>query len=200
MANILGEGQVIFYTQSGLVSVAPKTGAVLWRLPFKMARGAAAISPVVAGDTVYYSASYGRGSTACKITKTGDTYAATELWSSKDINNHWSTPVVVDGYVYGLFGQAKFGQAPLECVELATGKVVWSQGGFGPGGCTLVDGNLLVLSDAGDLVLVKATPTAYTELDRSHILAGKCWNGVGISNGRVYARSTTEGVCVDLKP
>ena len=34
VATILGERQVIFYTQRGLVSVAPKTGAVLWRYPF----------------------------------------------------------------------------------------------------------------------------------------------------------------------
>jgi outer membrane protein assembly factor BamB len=54
------------------------------------------------------------------------------------------------------------------------------------------------LSDAGDLVLVKATPAQYTEVARSHVLAGKCWNGVGISNGRVYARSTKEGVCLDV--
>ena len=64
----------------------------------------------------------------------------------------------------------------------------------------MVDGHLLVLSDAGDLVLVNATPTAYTEVARSHVLAGKCWNSVGISDGRVYARSTKEGVCVDVSP
>jgi outer membrane protein assembly factor BamB len=47
-------------------------------------------------------------------------------------------------------------------------------------------------------VLVKATPDAYTELARSHVLAGKCWNSVAISNGRIYARSTKEGVCLEF--
>ena len=105
-----------------------------------------------------------------------------------------------DGYLYGLFGQAKFAKATLECVEMATGNVVWSQEGFGPGGLTFVDGDVLVLSDAGDLVLVKATPTAYTEVARSHVLAGKCWNVAAVSNGEVYARSTKEGVCVKVAP
>jgi outer membrane protein assembly factor BamB len=50
------------------------------------------------------------------------------------------------------------------------------------------------------LVLVKPTPTAYTEVARSHILSGKCWNLVTVSDGRVYARSTKEGVCVDVAP
>jgi outer membrane protein assembly factor BamB len=111
--------------------------------------------------------------------------------------NHWSTPVYSDGYLYGISGQAKFGAAPLVCVEVASGRVAWSQPGFGPGGCTLVGGNVLVLSDAGDLVLVKATPASYQEIDRSHVLAGKCWNSASISNGRIYARSTREGVSLD---
>ena len=61
-----------------------------------------------------------------------------------------------------------------------------------------MDGNLLVLSDAGSLVLVKAAPDAYTELARSKVLAGKCWNSVAVSNGRIYARSTKEGVSLDV--
>jgi outer membrane protein assembly factor BamB len=83
---------------------------------------------------------------------------------------------------------------------MSTGKVLWSQEGFGPGGLTLVDGHVMVLSDAGDLVMVKATPDAYTETARSHILAGKCWNVAAISDGEVFARSTKEGVCLKVAP
>ncbi len=201
LATILGTPQIIFYTQSGLVSVDPKTGAEFWRYPFSY-KTSGAISPVVYGDTVYISAAYNVGTAACKIAKSGDKFTASELWSepANVIQNHWSTPVVYNGYIYGISGQAKFGKAPLTCVELASGKVMWSQAGFGPGGVNLVDGQVLVLSDAGDLVLVKADPSAYAEVSRAHILAGKCWNGVAISDGRLYARSTTEGVCLDVAP
>ncbi|HZV36092.1 MAG TPA: PQQ-binding-like beta-propeller repeat protein [Verrucomicrobiae bacterium] len=199
--TILGVRQVIFYTQKGLVSVVPETGAVLWRYPFKY-KTSAAISPVVCGDMVYVSAAYGVGASVCKIAKDGEKFTATELWfqPANVLNNHWSTPVCSDGFIYGIYGQAEFGKAPLKCVEMATGKVMWSHAGFGPGGCILVDGHLLVLSDAGDLVMVKATPTSYTETGRSHILSGKCWNCAGLSNGRLYARSTAQGVCIDLSP
>jgi outer membrane protein assembly factor BamB len=198
-ATILGERQVIFFTQSGLVSVAPTTGTVLWRFPFKY-KTSSAISPVVCGDIVYCSAAYGVGSSACKITRAGSGFSAAEIWHqpANVLANHWSTPVDSDGYLYGISGQAKFAAAPLVCVEVASGRVVWSQAGFGPGGCTLVGGNVLVLSDAGDLVLVKATPTSYQEVARSHVLAGKCWNGASVSNGRIYARSTREGVSLDV--
>jgi outer membrane protein assembly factor BamB len=194
--TILGQRQIIFLTQSGLVSLEPKTGNLLWRYHFPYSVSTA-ISPVVSGEMVYCSAAYNVGASACAVAKGADGWTATQLWFNKELPNHWSTPVCSDGYLYGIYGQAKFGSAPLKCVELATGKVLWAHDGFGPGGCTLVNGHVLVLNDAGDLVLVKATPTAYTEVSRSHVLAGKCWNAPTISNGRIYARSTKEGVCLD---
>jgi outer membrane protein assembly factor BamB len=197
--TILGVRQVIFFTQKGLVSVAPATGDVWWRFPFRY-QTSTAISPVVCGDIVYCSAAYGVGTSACKISKSADGFAAEQIWHQpfNVLANHWSTPVYSQGYVYGISGQSKFAKAPLVCVEVATGKVLWSRAGFGPGGCTLVDGCVMVLSDAGDLVLVKATPDSYQEVARSHVLSGKCWNAASISNGRIYARSTREAVCLDV--
>ncbi len=198
-ATILGVRQVIFFTQKGLVSVVPATGDVLWRFPFHF-KVSTAISPVVCGDIVYGSAAYGVGTAACKISRTAHGFAAARLWSQPAgvLANHWSTPVYSQGCIYGISGQAKFGRAPLVCVDAATGKVMWSHDGFGPGGCVLVDGRVLVLSDAGDLVLVKATPAGYNEVARSHVLAGKCWNAPGVSNGRIYARSTREAASLDV--
>ncbi len=198
-ATILGERQIIFFTQTGLVAVAPKTGAVLWRYPFPY-RVSTAISPVVSGDIVYCSAAYGVGSSACRIVKQEGKYAAQRLWMQpgNKVANHWSTPVCKDGFIYGIFDQANFGDAPLGCVELATGKAQWSQPGFGMGGCTLVDGCIMTLTEGGDLVLVKATPAAYSEVARAHVLSGKCWNSPSVSNGRIYARSTKEGVSLDV--
>jgi outer membrane protein assembly factor BamB len=198
-ATILGVRQVIFFTQKGLVSVVPATGDVLWRFPFRY-QTSTAISPVVCGDIVYCSAAYKVGTAACKISKTADGFAAEQIWQQPAtvLANHWSTPVYSQGYLFGISGQAQYGKAPLVCVEAATGKVMWSQAGFGPGGLTLVDGCVLILSDAGDLVLVKATPAGYQEVARSHVLAGKCWNAPSVSNGRIYARSTREGASLDV--
>jgi outer membrane protein assembly factor BamB len=197
--TILGERQIIFFTQRGLVAVAPKTGDVLWRYAFRYSTSTA-MSPIVSGDIVYCSAGYNVGSGACRISKSANGYEATQLWMEPGnaLANHWSTPVCKDGYLYGLFGFKDYGHCPLKCVEIATGKVVWSKEGFGPGGCTLVDGHVLVLSDAGDLVLVKAAPTAYAEVARTHAISGKCWSSPCVSNGRIYARSTKEGICVDV--
>src|SRR6266702_2398474 len=198
-ATILGARQIIFFTQSGLVSVTPATGQVLWRFRFPFGTSTAA-SPVAAGDLVYCSAGYGVGSAAARITRSGNGWSATELWRSpgNKMCNHWSTPVQLDGYLYGLFGFKQYQTAPLKCVELATGKEVWNEPGFGPGNLILVDGHLLVLGDQGQLVLVEPSPSGYKEVARAKVLDGKCWSTPVVSNGRIYARSVKEGACFDV--
>ena len=76
---------------------------------------------------------------------------------------------------------------------------MWSQPGFGSGGGTiLVGGQVLVQSDGGALVLVEATPAAYKERARFSPLGGKCWTMPVVSGGRIYARNTKMGVCLDV--
>ena len=201
-ATIHGVRQVIYFTQSGLVSVAAQTGAPLWKQAFKFAVSTA-ITPIVGGDIVYCAAGYGVGSGAYKISKSGSDFTSTELWriiGNQPVANHWSTPVYKEGHLYGMFQFKEYGNGPLKCVELATGKVKWEKAGFGPGNVILVDGNVLALSDAGELVLATGTPTEYKELARAKAVTGKCWSTPVLSNGRLYVRSTKEGACLDLSP
>lgn len=198
VATIHGHRQVIFFTQSGLVSVVPGTGQVLWRYKFPYQTSTAA-SPVVGGDIVFCSAGYGVGAGAVKITREGTSFKATELWRKPNqLINHWSSSVYHDGHVYGLFGFKQWEEVPLKCIELATGQEKWSKDGFGQGGTVLVDGSLVTLAENGDLVVVEATPKSYRETARAKAVTGKCWNNVAVANGRIFARSTREGVCLDV--
>lgn len=194
-ATIAGEPQIVFFAQSGLVSVVPETGAVLWRFPMDYSTSTAA-SPVVGGDVVYCSAAYGVGSGAVRVARSGSTVAASEVWKARGANmNHWATPVYHDGHLYGVYGQSSLS---LRCVELATGTEKWRQGGVGYGSVLLVSDHLLVFTEDGDLALVNPSPAGYQEITRIKAVNGKCWNVPAISNGRVYARSTTEAVALDV--
>ena len=200
VATILGAKQVIFFTQSGLVSVGATDGKLLWKAPYRF-NVSTAITPVVAGDMVYCSAGYGVGGGAFKISKAGAAFKADQLWQTpgdKEVANHWSTPVYKDGHLYGMFQFKEYGSGPLKCVELATGKVKWSQPGFGPGNVILLGDQILALSDAGDIVVAEATTAGYKELSRAKAVGGKCWSTPVVSNGRVYVRSTKEAACLDV--
>ncbi len=201
LATIHGVRQVIFLTQTGLASVAPEDGRVLWRHPYKFQTSTAS-SPVVSGDIVYCSAAYNVGAGAVRVVKDGATFSATELWRKQgELMNHWTTPVCKDGYLYGIYGTGKTAGAPLKCIEIATGKEMWSREGFGGGGATvLVGGNVLVQCDRGPLVLVEASPKEYRELTRCQPFGGQCWTMPVVSGGKIFARNTVQGVCLDVAP
>jgi outer membrane protein assembly factor BamB len=116
------------------------------------------------------------------------------------------TPVIYQGYIYGQFGTTTYVASPLNCIELATGNVMWSTNNFGMGGTILVNNYLLTLTEDGQLVLSVPNPSAYTELARFRAFQftadtpGKCWNSPAYSNGRIYARSTTGAISVNVAP
>jgi outer membrane protein assembly factor BamB len=197
-ATIRGQRQVIFFTQSGLVSVMPKTGKILWRQLYPHGTSAAA-SPVVFEDIVYCSAGYGVGAGAYRIKKSAEGFKSEQIWRQPNkLINHWSTPVCRDGYLYGMFSFKNYGKGPMSCVDIRTGRTEWSRDGFGPGNCIIVDGCVVALSDKGEVVIVEAGPKEYRELYRADILDGKCWSSPALSNGRLYVRSTTEGACLSF--
>ena len=197
-ATIHGVRQIIFFTQSGLVSVATNNGKELWRYDFPY-KTSTASDPIVWNDIVYCSAGYGVGGGACKVSKNGNNLSAQEIWRDREVINHWTTPVCKDGYLYGIYGFKEFGRAPLKCIDISTGKTIWSQPGFGSGGGTILvgDSHILVQGDKGPIVLVEANPKAYKEVARCQPLGGKCWTMPVVSGGRIYARNTKEGVCLD---
>ena len=195
VATIHQSKQLIYFMQSGLIAVDPTDGSELWRAAFPYSTSAAAL-PVVDGDLVYCSAGYGVGAALFRIS---EAMQVQEVWRMPNkLMNHWSTPVVYQGHLYGIFEFKKYGKAPLQCVELASGEIKWKERGFGPGNCILVGKKVVVLSDAGELVVAEADPSKYKELSRAKILRGKCWSTPAYSDGRVYIRSTEEGACVEL--
>ena len=195
---ISGTNQLVFFAQSGLVGVDPRDGEELWHAPFDY-RTSTAASPVVERDFVYCSAGYGVGAGVFQISRSDQGFSADEVWlMNNKLMNHWSTPVVRDGFLYGIYGFKEYGDAPLQCVELETGKVQWSQEGFGQGNCILVGEHLIVLSDDGRLVIVEAQPNAYVELTNVQAVSGKCWSTPAYNDGLVYVRSTVEGACLRL--
>lgn len=199
-ATILGQRQIIFFMKSGLTSLDPKTMKQLWHADFPFNVSTAA-SPVVAGNYVYCSAGYGTGAGGFKISKAGSDWKAEQVMRvpAKPLQNHWSTPVLFEGHLYGMFQFKEYGKGPVKAVKLPDGDIKWEQPGFGPGNVILTaGGTVLALSDAGELIAFKASPAAYKELGRFKAIEGKCWTTPVLSNGRVFVRSTKEAACIQL--
>jgi outer membrane protein assembly factor BamB len=200
LAKIHGQMQVIFYTQTGLVGIEPLTGKVLWRTdyPFKVSAGA---SPVVDQNWVYCSAGYGVGAAAFEIEKKADgKLEARMAWRRENACfNHWSTPVVYAGKLYGLFSFKEYGSGPLGCVDLKTGKDEWMQPGFGQGQLIISGDQLVVMNDQGECVIVKANANKYEEIMRWQAVKGKVWSYPSLVNGMLYMRSIQEAACYEIR-
>lgn len=203
-ATIAGVPQVVFLTARGLVGVTPETGGVLWRYEFVPSGTSTAATPVVADDFVYASCAYAKGAWTARLTKTGAAFSVgqKDYKVGSSFQNHWATPVHHNGFLYSVVENSF---RSLACFDLSgrTNRWITSTVGSGnPGYASLikVGGKLLVLTEPGELVLLEPNPSAYTELARFQALQGNCWNHPAFSNGRIYARSDTEMVVLDVAP
>jgi outer membrane protein assembly factor BamB len=197
VATIAGVRHVLFLTREGLVSLNPDNGTVRfskhWRARINASVNAAA--PLVVGDLVFVSASYNTGALLVRVGANG----FDEIWSGEEImSNHYNTCVYRDGHLYGVDGRQEAG-ARLRCVELKTGKVRWTREQFGCASLLGADGQLIALTENGELVLIEPTPAAYREKSRVAVLSAPCRAEPALAGGRLYGRDARRLVCWNLK-
>ncbi len=197
VATIGGARHAFFFTRAGLVDLDPSNGAVRFSFPFRSRTSASvnAATPLVIGNQVFVSASYGTGAALLEVN--GSEYK--KIWSNDDsMSNHYSTCVYRDGFLYGFHGRQEEGQA-LRCVQLKTGKVMWSVDGYGAGTVTLAGDRLLILRENGELVLAPASPDGFHPSAHANILNKVVRAYPALADGRLYARDEKTLVCVRLK-
>jgi outer membrane protein assembly factor BamB len=197
-ASVAGVRHVFFFTRTGLVSVNPANGAVRftkrWRSRIDTSVNAA--MPVLLGsDHLFLSASYGTGAILLKIKKDGIEGG----WQNRtSLSAHYSTPVAVGDQLYGFEGRQEEG-AVLRCIDWKTGKVRWTEKGYGCGSILAADRKLFVLSESGDLALLEANPARYTEKARASVLGEPCRAHLALANGLLYARDNRKLICWKVK-
>ena len=192
-----GRRLALVFTRTGLVGLDPASGEVLFENRWRSRLGASvnAATPLVVGDRVFISASYGTGAALLRVD--GGTLA--EEWSGDDsMTNHYATAVIHDGVVYGYHGRQEYSPS-LRAVDLRSGAVHWSEDRFGAGTVTLAGGLLVVMRESGELMLAEATPEAFRPLARARILRGVVRAYPALAEGRLYVRNTDTLVAVDLR-
>ena len=197
VATIAGERHALFLTRAGLVDLEPSSGKVRFQFPWRSRNDASvnAATPQVIGDLVFISSSYRTGAALLKIS--GAKYE--KIWSNDEsMSNHYSTAVHKDGYLYGFHGRQENGQA-LRCVELKTGKVKWSDDDFGAGTLMLVEDQLLILRENGELVWAPASPKALTMSAKAPLLPGVVRAYPAYSGGVYCARNDKSLGCWRLR-
>lgn len=194
-----GTVQLICWTPSHVRSLDPRTGRPFWSVPYKVTYGVSIATPIFHRGLVFVSG-YWEGSKAIRLGE--DAEDAAVAWEeNRYLRGLMSQPLCRDGYVYLL--DKAYG---LTCFELDTGKKVWDDDNrMTPRGrnpqATLVwlnEGDrAIVLNASGELILARLNPEGYHEQSRTKII-GETWAHPAYAGDRVYARSDTELVCVEL--
>jgi outer membrane protein assembly factor BamB len=204
-ATVAGVRQVIAVTGESIVGIRPADGSVLWRHAWRTQHRGNIATPLVVGDYVFVSSSYGKGCCLLHLTASGDGVTATEVYyrKSRVMENHHSTCVYKDGFLYG------FDSDVFRCVDLRAGEVNedWNARGLSGNehkGCLiLADKYLIVQTQSGNLRLVEADPQEFRLLGKADGVltrSGDCWALPVLVNGRLYLRDHTKVVCLDVRP
>ena len=196
-ATFGGRRHALVFTRTGLVGLDAASGEVLFQKRWRSRLGASvnAATPLVAGDLVFISSSYGTGAALLRV----DGRRLVEEWTGDDsMTNHYATAVVHENVLYGYHGRQEYSPS-LRAVDLGTGAVRWTVDRFGAGTITLAGDRLVILRETGELVLAEASPEGFTPLAQAGILPGIVRAYPALADGRLYARNTDRLVAIDLR-
>ena len=143
LVTLAGVRQILTFTATRLVALSPENGTLLWEFPWRTAGGLNASQPLIAGpDRVFISTGSGADAAMLQLAAGADgQLTARELWRTNRMNNHFTSSVLHDGFIYGL------DESILACIDASTGDLRWKGGRYGYGQVMLASGHLIVLTE-----------------------------------------------------
>ncbi|MEM1178365.1 MAG: PQQ-binding-like beta-propeller repeat protein [Acidobacteriota bacterium] len=188
LVELAGRPQLLLPTGDGLSGYG-LDGRPLWSHAWRVPGGARVVQPAVVGDAVLLGTGFGMGMRRIDVTaKEASGFSIDERWTSRRLKPYYNDFVVYGDHVYGFDGRI------LACLDLETGELQWKGGRYGNGQLVLLEtqGLLVVLTDRGQVTLVKASPDAFTELARIEAIDGKTWNHPVYADGVLYVRNAEQ--------
>ena len=194
LATVAGVRQLIVVSASRMIGLSPDKGELLWEYSWTTSYDINAAQPLLVSPTrLFISSGYGQGAAVIEVSAAAGALSAREVWKNVRMKNRFASSVLHDGFIYG------FDENILACMDAATGALKWKGGRYGYGELILASGQLIVLSEDGELALVRAAPTAHEELARGPALEGKTWNHPAMDRGILLIRNAQEMAAFDLR-
>jgi outer membrane protein assembly factor BamB len=195
IVTLSGERQVLVVGANRAMGLEVEEGSILWHHPWVTNQGINVAQPLLLdGDRVFLSAGYGHGAEVIEVTRDESGFRARSLWSNTRMKNKFTSSVLHQGYVYGL------DEAILACLDPSTGELKWKGGRYGYGQLLVASAHLVVLSERGELALVRATPEGHEELAKFQAIEGKTWNHPAIADGVLLVRNASEMAAFRIAP
>ena len=199
MATIGGVRQIVQFTDANVVGVNPADGKVLW-LGARPGKTAIASSPVIDGNLIFVSSSYGVGANLFRVDAANGKFTAQQVYASKEMLNQHGGLIKIGENVFGFSDNKGWTMQ-----DLKTGKVVWvEKQKLGKGSETLADGLLYLRLENGKGTVVLLDPSASTwsekgRFDQPDRSDKNSWPHPVVSNGLLYLRDQDTLLAYDIK-
>ncbi|HEV3145054.1 MAG TPA: PQQ-binding-like beta-propeller repeat protein [Gemmataceae bacterium] len=195
LVTIAGKPQCLMLSDGGLFAVDPANGTVLWQYGQATPGQPRTGQPHLVGDAQIAVATLeGNGTSLIRVSQAGMGWKAETVWNSAQMKTEFPDFVIHEGHIYG------FDVAMFCCIDAANGKRSWKEGRYGRGQVMLLADQalLLVTSEKGEIILLRANPTQSEELGRCQAIDGKTWNHAVIAHGKLFIRNAEEMACYEL--
>jgi outer membrane protein assembly factor BamB len=195
IVNVGGQDQIICTMLTRIVGYSPKDGKILWYCDgIRGPKGDLAYSsPVMADDICVSIGGYGGPGLGVKLGGSGD-ITASRLWRTEQNPQSIGSGVVVDGYFY----RPNAGPGTIQCIEPATGKILWTDREAGSvmwGSMIYAAGRCYVTGQNGATVVFKPNPEKF-ELLANNQLNEATNSTPAISDGEIFLRTHKSLYCV----
>jgi outer membrane protein assembly factor BamB len=193
--SLAGVDQIVAVLANRVVGLSTDRGNLLWESAWPGEGGQHSAQPVIIGDNrMFLSSGLGIQGLALEITRDGDRLTARELWRTNRMKNNITSSVYYDGFIYGL------DLGILACIDAATGELKWKGGRYGNGQTLLASGHLVITTEEGEVVLVRATPEGHQEIARSKAVdGGPTLNHPALVDGILLVRNGAQMAAFDLR-
>jgi len=198
------EAQILVFDATGLAGHDAVTGDTRWMFPWgdNSDERVNVCQPVILRastqkgrqtaqeNQILISSGYGRGSALISVTRNSrEEWTVNEVWRASTLKSKFSSVVVHGGHAFGL------DDGILTCISLADGTRRWKQGRYGHGQLILVNDMLLIQTESGRIVLVKADPETFSEVASLDALSERTWNHPVVAGRHLLVRNDREAVC-----
>lgn len=185
LVTIDGIKQVLMMSQFATSSFAPDNGKLLWE---RVWEGGSIVQPsMIADGDILISEGYKKAMLRINVSNDSIGWTIRERWKTTKLRPDFNDFVIHKDYIYGFEGYS------LTCIDINNGNRMWKGGRYGGQLLLLADQDLLiVLSEKGELALVKATPDKFTEIAHFPAIEGKTWNHPVLVGNVLLVRNTQE--------
>jgi len=210
-----GRQVVVVWTGDNLNGLAPETGEIYWKIPFKIKSQMGISTPVRYENYLFVSAFY-NGSLLAELSD--NELTAKVKWQRSGLNEKKTdalhcvinTAFIRDGYIYGI---DSYGE--MRCLELETGDRIWENTS-----AVKVDrwanvhfiqnGEITwMFNEHGELIISRLSSEGFEEISRARLIeptigqlnrkgTGVTWTHPAFAGRHVYVRNDMELVCAYL--